>query len=1045
MREFSNIVKKEGGGRKVTHSYELLGESSCKSVLDRKRLRECLKHFICARFFLLESFDLVLILRFKRFLLIMGAFSLAGRVAVCLMVGTFVAYVAEEGISSVPKVDMEARMRRDYAAQGRRVSVISDSAVSFMNLKACKGTLVSPTKVENVDNGDSLFGIKFSKSDLYLRVFGQRLLRNGMPGKWVEKGRTNVQKNAGDHASFSKSFCFEKPIRALKFVLMDKDTLSADDKMLTFTTDDQNMDNDGQPLGGKNNEGKPEGALHYTVSVPTVENKENSVGEQAQQEMQEEQQESGEQLQSGSGPSERGDDEQPTEEQSEQPKKKEESIDDQAKEEMQKEQQEDVDEQQQDASGPNESGTDEQQQDASGPNKNRADEQQQDAPVPNENRADEQQQDASGPNENRADEQQEEPKRQEVAKPFGWTCPNANDGMAFDRIRKDYNDLTVKERQLYIEAVQEAKRVGKFDIFVSLHKLRVNDDFAHDWMSTGFYPWHRKFLLEYENMLRSLGPRFACITIPFWDWAQEAKVCQLVNQKLDRGQVFDEDDHETSDEQVKDDANLVHSKGLTRCKSYEDVGFILNDFGGKGGKEDGTCERTVTRWGEQEIGGCCMTKGPFSDRKIWFDFEDHKCLCRRNDWHTSNNCGGKPCTNQFQEGAIVGRVSLTRSLKEGKNHISFKEDTYGIPHGSIHVKIGGHMGKMFSPQDPLFFSHHAFIDKLWYNHQDCHYEKASNKEAIMWEGGGMSPTPDTELPFCMHKKHLTRKWVKANTAHGGRMATGLSKVQGKDSQWCTARRQSRAMDADMLSSWNPNHKLGDYIDTLNLPDAKVIYWPDDYDRHVQKMNPGLCTMTKTQKDTLTSAQEKMSLLEEGTSEHEHMKHHADMFSTEPGTKWKVAQKFGMSIGKDKALRKHKARENLNLLREYVLRTFTKIAVKRDMKAVAEKGLNGAVGEECKDLNNWGEKLEENSEPMKYWKTWLPKKKLARKKILEKCYDTPDKCPVFSPCKLSFLKLVQEGTAKNKCEGLEKNKCVETLACAWLPYPKQNLKNGGKCF
>ena len=43
-------------------------------------------------------------------------------------------------------------------------------------------------------------------------------------------------------------------------------------------------------------------------------------------------------------------------------------------------------------------------------------------------------------------------------------------GKPFDRIRKDYNDLTKAERELYIKAVQTAKKEGKYDIFVALHK-----------------------------------------------------------------------------------------------------------------------------------------------------------------------------------------------------------------------------------------------------------------------------------------------------------------------------------------------------------------------------------------------------------------------------------------------------------------------------------------------------------------------------------------------------------------------------------------------
>lgn len=42
------------------------------------------------------------------------------------------------------------------------------------------------------------------------------------------------------------------------------------------------------------------------------------------------------------------------------------------------------------------------------------------------------------------------------------------------------------------------------------------------------------------------------------------------------------------------------------------------------------------------------------------------------------------------------------------------------PHGSPHVMIGGNMGNGRSPADPIFWIHHAGVDKLWYDWQLLH-------------------------------------------------------------------------------------------------------------------------------------------------------------------------------------------------------------------------------------------------------------------------------------------------------------------------------------
>ena len=37
----------------------------------------------------------------------------------------------------------------------------------------------------------------------------------------------------------------------------------------------------------------------------------------------------------------------------------------------------------------------------------------------------------------------------------------------------------------------------------------------------------------------------------------------------------------------------------------------------------------------------------------------------------------------------------------------------GYMHNSVHAYIGGSMVTDYSPNDPLFFLHHCFIDFLW--------------------------------------------------------------------------------------------------------------------------------------------------------------------------------------------------------------------------------------------------------------------------------------------------------------------------------------------
>ena len=46
-----------------------------------------------------------------------------------------------------------------------------------------------------------------------------------------------------------------------------------------------------------------------------------------------------------------------------------------------------------------------------------------------------------------------------------------------------------------------------------------------------------------------------------------------------------------------------------------------------------------------------------------------------------------------------------------------------VPHGRVHVSVSGpnligDMGQMYSPNDPIFSVHHAFIDKIYWEYQN---------------------------------------------------------------------------------------------------------------------------------------------------------------------------------------------------------------------------------------------------------------------------------------------------------------------------------------
>jgi len=87
------------------------------------------------------------------------------------------------------------------------------------------------------------------------------------------------------------------------------------------------------------------------------------------------------------------------------------------------------------------------------------------------------------------------------------------------RIRREWSALGDYGKALYIDAIETAIERKLHQRFVEWHAHHLVHLNAHDTCS--FFLWHRRFTLAYENMLRSLEPRFACLSIPFWDISRD--------------------------------------------------------------------------------------------------------------------------------------------------------------------------------------------------------------------------------------------------------------------------------------------------------------------------------------------------------------------------------------------------------------------------------------------------------------------------------------------------------------------------------------------
>ena len=285
---------------------------------------------------------------------------------------------------------------------------------------------------------------------------------------------------------------------------------------------------------------------------------------------------------------------------------------------------------------------------------------------------------------------------------YSWGCKK--------RVRKDYRDLTKAEQQLYFKAIKTAKQtpiknhtgtVGPgtnlYDAFVDIHAYIPNKNTAHS--TSNFLPWHRKFLIEYESMLRSLGDEFRCVTLPYWDWAENSEACAL------------------------DDS----------CKNYQKHDPLLRDTGGPGRSDGKFPAGALESHDTSHMGGnvgCMSDTSPFKD---WVD-SNKRCVGRGTDWDFTKDGDGKQQLgkdgnrgNYREMTPLVTHTQLMELIKHYPRYGTyggFRAGLEGAPHNTQHNMLGGHLRSFGSPADPLFWSHHAMVDRIWALWQDCHdYDK----------------------------------------------------------------------------------------------------------------------------------------------------------------------------------------------------------------------------------------------------------------------------------------------------------------------------------
>jgi tyrosinase len=243
-------------------------------------------------------------------------------------------------------------------------------------------------------------------------------------------------------------------------------------------------------------------------------------------------------------------------------------------------------------------------------------------------------------------------------------------------IRKSASRLTTAEKKAFVDAVialkhkpsrlhpTDAER-SRYDDFVQVHldamMVMMHTPPAPSWghQAAAFGPWHRALLLEFERELQAIDP---LVTLPYWDWTTDATP-QSPLWKSD----FLGGDGRASDGKVTDGA-FAESAGqwVIRVTDNEDDPSFLRR--GLARADDADALPTADAISR-------VMARPAYDVAPWED--------------SLRNQNSATQWNAF-------RIHLEIVL-----------------HNLVHRWVGGNMVDMASPNDPVFWMHHANCDRLW--------------------------------------------------------------------------------------------------------------------------------------------------------------------------------------------------------------------------------------------------------------------------------------------------------------------------------------------
>ena len=258
-------------------------------------------------------------------------------------------------------------------------------------------------------------------------------------------------------------------------------------------------------------------------------------------------------------------------------------------------------------------------------------------------------------------------------------------------MRREVRSLSAGERRALIDALLVLKKEGVYDRYVHAHHAvmtpAVLPDELYDanygngaHMGPSFLPWHREMLLRLEDDLRRVD---GSLTLPFWDWTIDSALPDPKQSPLWADDFLGGDGAPADEQFVK-----------------------TGPFAG------------AERWPiPADLDGPAL-KRQFASIVPTLPTAADVALALREVFYDTPPYNRSPFTLGFRN-RLEGWIS-----RRGDHRVV---DDFSQLHNRVHLWVGGSMVEMTSPNAPVFFLHHCFIDKLWADWQRRQME--NNPEA----------------------------------------------------------------------------------------------------------------------------------------------------------------------------------------------------------------------------------------------------------------------------------------------------------------------------